>query len=215
MNDRKCIVTGRSGDAEKLIRFVAGPEGEIVPDLKGNLPGRGCWITAGRSYVEQAAAKNAFSRSLKQKVTVDPGLADLVDQLLVKAALGNIGIARKAGHAIAGAAQVEKAVRSGRAIAVLHALEAQPDGVRKLDQARRATVHLGGPSIPAFHLFAGPQLDLAFGGGNVIHAALLDGGPANAALRRVRQLNEYRQAPENDGDGGNAARDLAEETDEE
>lgn len=212
MNDRKCIVTGKSGDADMMIRFVAGPDDQVVPDLKKSLPGRGCWVSCGRSYIEEAVRKNLFSRGLKHKVSADPELASLVDALLAKAALGGIGMARKAGRAIAGSAQVDKAVRAGRASAVFHALEAQPDGVRKIDQARRATVHLDGPDIPAFHLFSGVEMDLAFGGGNVIHAALLDGGPANAALRRVRQLNEYRQVPGNNDSGAKSA---VKETDEE
>ncbi len=41
MNDRTCIVTRESGYADDMIRFVAGPDGAVVPDLKHELPGRG------------------------------------------------------------------------------------------------------------------------------------------------------------------------------
>ena len=70
MNERRCIVTGRSADADRLIRFVAGPDGLVVPDLKRNLPGRGCWVSAQRTYIDKAAARNPFARALKRKVTV-------------------------------------------------------------------------------------------------------------------------------------------------
>lgn len=215
MNDRKCIVTGQSGDAEGLIRFVAGPDDNIFVDLKRKLPGRGCWVTAKRSYVEQAVAKNAFSRALKRKVIVDPAIADLVDQLMAKSAIGTLGLARKAGVAVTGAAQVEKAVRSGKALAVLHSKSGAPDGVRKIDQARRATVHLGGPHIESFSLFGPEELDLAFGGGNVIHAAITDAGPGKVALQKLKALKTFREiADEQDMPMADADWDV-QETDEE
>ena len=43
-----------------------------------------------------------------------------------------------AGQFISGATKVDAAVRSGNAIAVFHATDAAADGVRKLDQARKA-----------------------------------------------------------------------------
>ncbi|MDZ7824009.1 MAG: RNA-binding protein [Ahrensia sp.] len=193
MNDRKCIVSGQSGDADMLMRFVVGPDEQIVPDLKRNLPGRGCWVTAKRSMVEQAIKKNAFSRSLKQKVELEKDLPDLIDQLLLRSAMGSLGMARKAGAAIVGSAQVDKAVRSGKALAVLHSSAGAPDGVRKITQARRATVHLGGPNIDAFHLFGQDEMNMAFGGDNVIHAALLNAGLGEVALRKLKALKTYRE----------------------
>ena len=41
VNDRSCIVSRERMDPEQLIRFVRGPEGDVVPDLKRRLPGRG------------------------------------------------------------------------------------------------------------------------------------------------------------------------------
>lgn len=215
MNDRKCIVTGKSGQADELLRFVAGPDDQIYVDLKRNLPGRGCWVTAKRTYVEQAVSKNAFSRALKQKVEVNSDLADVIDQLMTKSAMGAIGLARKAGSAIFGAAQVEKAVRSGKALAVMHSKSGAPDGVRKIDQARRATIHLGGPRIEAFSLFGPEEMDLAFGSGNVIHAAIMDAGPGNAALKKLKTLKIFREiADEQDMPEGESSWDV-QETDEE
>lgn len=192
MNVRRCIVTGQSADADGLIRFVAGPDDVVVPDLKRNLPGRGCWVTAQRPIVDKAAAKNLFARALRRKVTAPVELGTLVDDLLVSQAAGALAMARKAGALVSGATQVDKAVRSGRARAVLHATEAAPDGVRKLDQARRATVHLGGPDAEVFRLLDAEQMGLAFGSGNVIHAAVLDGRGGDAALRRLEALRDYR-----------------------
>lgn len=164
----------------------------VVPDLKRNLPGRGCWVTAERIHVDKAAGKNLFSRALKTKVTPPADLGAMVDRLMAQAVLGSLGLARKAGQVVMGAAKVEAAVRSGRAALVLHAREAAPDGVRKIDQARRATVHLGGPAIPAFKLFSEAELGLALGGTNVIHAAVLAQDAGKAVVKRVVALDRFR-----------------------
>lgn len=206
MNDRTCIVTRKAGQPDDgLIRFVAGPDLSIVPDLKRKLPGRGCWVTASRKHVEEAARKNLFRRALKAETTVPPDLAGMVDRLLSASALGALGLARKAGALAMGAAQVEAAVRSGDAFAVLHAQEAAADGVRKIAQARRAVLHMEGPEIPAFKLFSEVELGLALGGTNVIHAAVLAGDAGKAALKRVVALDRYRGGTPDDGLGLQAA----------
>ena len=203
MNDRSCIVTGRQQPADEMIRFVAGPDGTVVPDLKHNLPGRGCWVTARRDMVDRAVRKKLFRRGLKREVVADLELGALVDQLIARRALGQLGLARKAGCVVTGAAQVDKAVRSGRAIAVLHDPGAAPDGVRKIDQARTFVRRMDGPEIPAFDSFAEGELDLALGAGNVIHAAILDGQPGEAALRHLVFLDRFRHfGAENDTSSG-------------
>lgn len=192
MNERTCIVTRQAGEPEGLLRFVAGPDMSVVPDLKRKLPGRGCWVTADRLHVEEAARKNLFSRAFKAKVTPPDDLGGMVDTLLARAALGSLGLARKAGQVVLGAAKVDSAVRTGKAALVLHAVEASPDGVRKIDQARRAVVWQEGPSIPSYKLFSEAELGLALGGTNVIHAAVLAGDTGKAVLKRVVALDRYR-----------------------
>jgi ribosomal protein L7Ae-like RNA K-turn-binding protein len=114
-----------------------------------------------------------------------------------------------------GAAKVDSAIRSGKAALVLHALEASPDGVRKLDQARRAVVWQEGPSIPAYKLFSEAELGLALGGTNVIHAAVLAGDTGKAVLKRMVALDRYRGGSPEDrmmlaatGDHDDAAEDM-------
>jgi predicted RNA-binding protein YlxR (DUF448 family) len=192
MNDRTCIVTRQNADPDRLIRFVAAPDSTVVADLKRKLPGRGCWVTADREHVEKAAAKKLFARALRAGVVVPPDLGAQVDRLLAKSALGALGLARKAGKVALGAAKVESSVRSGAAALVLHAFEAADDGVRKITQARKATVHLGGPEIQAHKLFAESEMGLALGSTNVIHAAVLAGDAGTAAVKRIEALDRYR-----------------------
>ena len=214
MSERTCIVTRQVGEPDGLLRFVAGPDMSVVPDLKRKLPGRGCWVTAERQYVEQAAKKNIFARALKMKVTSPDDLPEMVDRLLKQSVLGSLGLARKAGQVVMGAAKVEASVRSGKAMLVLHALEAAPDGVRKIDQARRWVVFQDGPSIPAYKLFSEAELGLALGGTNVIHAAVLAGDTGKAVLKRMVALDRYRGGSPEDrtmlaatGDHDDAAED--------
>lgn len=192
MNDRTCIVTRQNAETDDLIRFVVGPDSSVVPDIKRTLPGRGCWVTADRLHIDKAAAKGHFSRAFKKQVTVSPELGAMVDALLARSVLGALGLARKAGAIALGAAKVDGAVRSGKALLVIHAVEASEDGVRKISQARRATVHLGGPAIPAYKLFSEAELSLALGGTNVIHAAVLAEDAGKAVLKRMVALDRYR-----------------------
>lgn len=191
-NERTCIATRKSGPTDGLIRFVTGPDGAIVPDLKRNLPGRGCWVTAERGCIDLAVRRNLFRRAMKSDVHVAADLATIVDALLTKAALGSLGLCRKAGSIALGAAKVDSQVRSGKALCVLHAREASTDGVRKIDQARRAVEYAGGPDIPSYKLFSEVELGLAFGAANVIHAAVIASRAGEAALRRVVALDRYR-----------------------
>ena len=43
--ERTCALTRDLKPVSEMIRFVVGPAGEAVPDIKRKLPGRGIWIT--------------------------------------------------------------------------------------------------------------------------------------------------------------------------
>lgn len=193
-NGRMCIVTRESGSPDTLLRFVAAPDGTIVPDLKRALPGRGCWVSPSREAVDKAVAKKLFARALKRNVKVDPDLGSTVERLLVAQLIGMMNMARKAGQFVSGAAKVEAAVRSGEAIAVFHSLEAAADGVRKIDQARKAW-HLGtgaDAEVPAFHLLTGAELDEQMGQNAFIHACVLAGQAGEGVVKRATLLETYR-----------------------
>ena len=68
--ERKCIATGDVQSKHGLIRFVVGPDGQIVADILGKLPGRGVWVSSDRAALEEAVKKNLFSKAARTKVTV-------------------------------------------------------------------------------------------------------------------------------------------------
>src|SRR6202012_1775542 len=67
---RMCAVSREQRPVDELIRFVVGPTGEVVPDLKRKLPGRGLWISASRQAVAEAVRRNQFSKGFKRDLRV-------------------------------------------------------------------------------------------------------------------------------------------------
>jgi predicted RNA-binding protein YlxR (DUF448 family) len=121
--ERTCIVTREAKPVEALIRFVAGPDGTVVPDLKRKLPGRGVWVTAEIGAVRTAVKKHLFTKALEGPVTAEPGLAERVDELLLAAATGALALARKAGVLVSGFGKVEAALASDPVTALVHAAD--------------------------------------------------------------------------------------------
>lgn len=200
--ERMCIVTREVRSPEELIRFVAGPDGKVYPDLKRKLPGRGCWVTAERALIEKAIAKKAFARALKTDAKASEDLLLLVDQLVDQQLTGMMNMARKAGQFISGAMKVDAAVRSGQALAVFHASDAAADGVRKLDQARKAWSYGSGAEdqIPAFRFFTASEMDGLLGENAFIHACALAGQAGEGVVKRAKLLERYRYGEKQSAD---------------
>ncbi len=195
VNDRTCIVTREATDPSRLIRFVRAPDGSVVPDLKRQLPGRGCWIRAERELVDRAIKRKLFSRAFKSETKAADDLGALVDRLLVADLAGMMNMARKAGQFVSGAMKVDAAVRSGAAVGVFHASDAAADGVRKIDQARKAW-KFGTDAehdIPAFLLLTGAELDEVMGENAFIHACALAGQAGEGVVKRANLLEQYRK----------------------
>jgi predicted RNA-binding protein YlxR (DUF448 family) len=188
---RACALTRVRRPKDELIRFVLGPDGTVVPDLKEKLPGRGVWLTAAHDVVADAAKRNVFARALKAKAKAPEGLAIQVDRLLAEAALSALSLANKAGEAVFGHAKVEEAIAKGRVLALLHAREAAEDGCRKLDGNARGMSEES--PIPSIRTFGVDELSLASGRTNVIHAALIQGGAARNVLTAASRLERYRK----------------------
>jgi hypothetical protein len=140
---RTCIVTGTEGTPERMIRFVVGPEGDVVPDLARRLPGRGLWVTAERATLERAVEKNLFSKAARAAVKASADLADRVERLLLERALADLGRARRAGRAVSGFVKVEQMIAQRRAGLLVVADEADGDGLGKLQATGLPIARLG------------------------------------------------------------------------
>jgi predicted RNA-binding protein YlxR (DUF448 family) len=201
--ERLCVATRRVRPVSEMIRFVSGPAG-IVPDVKHRLPGRGVWVTAHRGAIADAVKSGAFRRSLKANVSVPPDLADLTERLLLRAALDALSIAYKAGSVVGGFMKVEAALTGGPVVALIHAAEASPDGIRKLAAAYARAHPDVAENLPVVRTLTLAQLDLALARPNMVHAALLAGRASETFLARWRELERF-QAPKFADQAGEAA----------
>src|SRR4029077_6552980 len=66
--ERMWVATRTVKPVADMIRFVIGPEGEAVPDLKRKLPGRGVWVTATQEVLADAIKRKALARGFKRDV---------------------------------------------------------------------------------------------------------------------------------------------------
>jgi len=190
-SERFCALERRVKPADELVRFVVGPDNDIIADVKRKLPGRGLWITASRTAVNEAVNKRIFARGFRKEVRVPAELAAQTESLLERAALDALAIAAKAGRVISGFAKVESAIGDDELVAVIHAREASDDGKRKLSAAARRN-SAQAAQVPLIEAFSGQQLDLALGRVNVIHAALLGGPVSTTFLARTKRLLRFR-----------------------
>jgi len=186
--ERRCVVTGKVGDPAGMIRFVVGPDGALVPDLAGKLPGRGLWVSARREVVERGVGKKLPGR---RRAAAGPpcagfeaGLADRLEDLLARRALSLLGLARRAGKLVTGFEKVRAVLRAGEVAVLIEARDGARDGIEKLGRGAKDT--------PRVALFERDDLSLALGRGNVVHAALLACPLADRFLVEARRLAGFR-----------------------
>jgi predicted RNA-binding protein YlxR (DUF448 family) len=190
--ERMCVATREVKPTAEMIRFVVGPDGTVVPDLRNKLPGRGVWVTATRAALAQAIKRKAFGAGFKRDLRVDAGLIDLTERLMERAVLDALAICGKAGLAVAGFAKVEAALARGSAVALIHAADGAADGVRKLNAMVRREHPSEAPQPHIIREFSSDQLDLALGRPNVVHAALTTGSASETCLARHARLMRFR-----------------------
>lgn len=194
---RQCALTREIKPVGDLIRFVVSPDGVVVPDTDAKAEGRGVWISLGQKAVAEAVKKKAFQKSLKANVEVPGGLADLTRLRLEQRLTQALSMARKAGQILTGATKVKAAIESGEVIALLTATDAAADGRQKLLGSLKGFTRaaqeagFGVEDVPHLELLDSDQLGLALGLENVIHAALVKGAAAEAAMKRAQRLARY------------------------
>lgn len=181
---RRCLASGEVVDKARLVRFVVGPDDAVVPDVEGKLPGRGMWVSARREAVDRAVAKRLFSRAAKRTVAAPSDLADTVETLLVRRCLSFLGLAVRAGEAVAGFEKVRDQLRKPHVAVLLSACDGAADGREKLARLTNG--------VPVVELFSRAELSLAIGRENVVHAALRRGGLADRFVVEAARLSGFR-----------------------
>ena len=204
--ERTCLVTRQAGNPDRMIRFALAPDGQVVPDLRARLPGRGAWVTATRTAVQEAVKKRLFQRAFRRKdARVAPDLADVIEAGLRDDMRQGFSLANKGGCVVTGFTKVESAVDSETGVkALVHASDASADGRRKLGQALRRRYGDAISRIPVIDDLSGVELDMALGRDHVIHAALVAGAGTAGLLARWRRLHVFRGEAATPGTAGTA-----------
>ena len=186
---RRCVVAGEIAPQSRLVRFVVGPEKEIVPDLAEKLPGRGIWVSANRSILERALARNLFSKAAKAAVHASADLPSRVEALLVQRIQDHLGLARRSGVLVFGFDNVVRSFASRRRPSVLiEARDGAEDGRRKLSAAAQAQ----SVALKMIDTLDARELSMALGRENVIHAALFPGPLADRLALDAERLEGFR-----------------------
>lgn len=197
--ERKCIATGESQPKAGLIRFCLGPDGQIVPDVLGKLPGRGIYVSADRAALDKAAKKNLFSRAARQPVKVPEALADLVEVLVAQRVVELLSMARKAGDAVTGYEKVKDWLVKGTAVTLIQASDGSERGKTKLHAPDGKGGFIG--------VLSAGEIGLAFGRERAIHAALAAGGLRSRAVEEAAKLAGLRGKAGGDDGGETAMKD--------
>lgn len=183
--NRLCIATRKVRPIGALLRFVCGPDGALVPDLRGKLPGRGVWVSGDRASLALALKRKAFSRALKQEVTIPQDLAGMVETLMAREALQALSLANKAGALVMGFAKIEAAKGTMRAL-----VQARDGSAAEINRLRGLCRNRGreGNAPEWIQLFDAVQLGLSLGHEHVIHAALMDKDVGSVFMDRAHRL---------------------------
>jgi uncharacterized protein len=206
---RWCAITRDHKALDDLIRFVAGPDGALVPDLARRLPGRGVWVAATRDAIKAAVRQKVFARSLKRQLAVPEDLADRVEALLAKRLREAVSLANKAGLMVTGFAKVDALLDGGRVAVLIHAADGAADGAAKLDRKFKALLGAQAAHGVTILELSGAELSLAMGRLNVVHAAALAGGAGQRMLQEAGRLRRYRAGQLAGSDAGRGGRQEA------
>lgn len=186
---RRCIVTRERLPKERMIRFVIGPDQTLVPDLAARLPGRGMWLSARGDVLEAARTRGAFARAARNPVRAPDDLADRVRAGIVRRIEELLGLARRAGQAVAGFDRAREWVRGGRAALILQASDGSAEERRRF---------LGGSEaiqtrMPVFTPLPAATLGGLFGRDRAVHVAVAPGRLAELLTLEVGRLSGLEQ----------------------
>ncbi len=191
---RLCAATRAQRPLDDLIRFVASPDGDIVPDLSRTLPGRGVWVSADAQTLDQAIRTKVFARSLKRHVRVPDDFTAIVAGLLERQVCQSLALANKAGGVISGFQKIDAALEDGTVAALVHGRDAAADGCHRLDRKYLAISLACGVPATVIRELTIEQMSLAIGRPNVVHAALIKGGATEKFLSDAGRLARFRGA---------------------
>jgi uncharacterized protein len=195
---RRCAATRERLPKQRMIRFVIGPDRTAVPDLAERLPGRGIWLSASSDAVQPGRARAALARAARGPVTLPPDLPEMLTAALLRRIGELLGLARRAGQAVAGFEKTRAWLQEGRAGLVLQAADGSAEERRRCLSGARGAVAVHAP-LPA------DALGAVFGRDRAVHVAVARGDLAERIGNECLRLAGLAPAPsEDDKTGDNA-----------
>jgi predicted RNA-binding protein YlxR (DUF448 family) len=174
-----------------MIRFVVAPGGVLVHDLAARLPGRGIWLSARGDVIETARTRGAFAKAARGPVTVPPDLLSGLQTALARRIGDHIGLARRAGQAVAGFSKAREWLAKGHAALVVQAADGSAD------ECARFLADWTGPVVTPLD---GATLGAVFGRDHAVHVAISVGRLAERIAAESGRLAGLGQ-----GSGGHLA----------
>jgi predicted RNA-binding protein YlxR (DUF448 family) len=185
---RQCALGRTVLPVEALLRFVAAPDGTLVPDIRNRLPGRGVWLTTSAVVLREAIRKKVFARALKEAISIPPDIEAQVAGLLRRDALQMLSLANKAGAVTSGFAKIEG--MRGPILTLLQASDGSANEIARLAGLLKTRGRGHGAPI-SIRSFTAEELGLSLGREHVIHAALNTLDAAVVFVERARRLAEF------------------------
>lgn len=172
-------MTRESLPKEAMIRFVLGPDRQVVPDLSGKLPGRGMWLSARADVLERGLTKGAFSRAARGQVQLPADLRARIETGLRGRIRDQVGLARRAGQAVGGFQMAREWLKAGRAAVLVEASDGSP--------AERARM-MGSRKVPVVECLTAKELGAVFGRDHAVHVAIAPGRIADMLVQEAGRL---------------------------
>jgi predicted RNA-binding protein YlxR (DUF448 family) len=179
---RRCVATGVILPKERLLRFVQGPEGRVVFDVAGNLPGRGWYLLPSKEALAQAIKRRAFAFKAKHAVVLSDDLPEKVAQLLQGDLSQRLGLARKSGDVVMGFEKLAAALKKQELSLVFLASDASENTVQKM----QSLMH---EALPTARILSREQLSMALGENNLVHLGVKS---VIVARKLCRSVVRYR-----------------------
>ena len=182
---RRCLASGDTKPQIEMMRFVLSPDDIVTPDIKGELPGRGMWVTANRTAIETVIAKKLFNRGAKKQVTVPDNLLGMIENILLKRCQSNLSLANRAGNVIIGRDNVKTALQTNlKVVCLIQSHDASQKELDKMAVIAKAT------DTPVMRPLNASQMGNAFGKDHAVHAVITRGGLAEMLMTDMRHYQQ-------------------------
>lgn len=182
---RTCVVGRDEHPREALLRLVASPDGEVVVDFRGNLPGRGAWILpeAERlALLPRRAGALASALGLSPDRVDGARVASAIRDSVAAGVLDGLSIAAAAGVLIRGQERLGEALARGVTALVGVASDASERTVARLRAASPEALFVPVP-------FEAAVLGARVGEATVAVFGVPSSAAAGALRRQLRRLS--------------------------